>query len=115
MCQLCKFSPNRENTVCHCYRITLHGRTRIYPGKDQKVCQGFSLSSSHFHWQKQTDSLRFQFGGKKIVSTFSFKKIYFETSSNMFHFHYSVTFLTLNTFLSPPNKVTGKDLDFQNR
>jgi hypothetical protein len=80
MCQLCKFSPNRENTVCQCYRITFHGQspgTRIYPGKDQKVCQGFSLSSSHFNWQKQTDKLRFQFVGKNIFPTLFFKKIHF--------------------------------------
>ncbi len=52
-----------------CYRNTLHGQssgTRIYR-KDQKVCQGFTLSSSHFNWQKQTDKLRFQLHFSYIV------------------------------------------------
>jgi hypothetical protein len=89
MCQLCKFSPNRENTECQCYRITLHEQspgTWLYPGKDQKVCQGFSLYSSHFQWQKPTYKLRFKFYGKNIFPRLLFNKIHFGHHQKCFIF-----------------------------
>ncbi len=55
-------------------RITLNGQSlgaRIHPGKDQKVVNNLVDQVHTFSWQKHTDKLRFQFGGKNIFPTFS--------------------------------------------
>jgi hypothetical protein len=37
MCQLCKFSPSRENTDCQCFRITLHMAIKITQQKNIEI------------------------------------------------------------------------------